>query len=135
MRTRRRPPGADLETYRRKIAAIDRRIVLLLSRRWATVHKTMAFKQSRRLPLFDPSQEKRVLARARSWAKELDLSVGAVDRLFRSIIVEGRRRAVRPEGTLRVAAKRGAPTAERSNAGGVRARAPRKTRSRSARAR
>jgi chorismate mutase len=129
MATRRPQTVVDLDTYRREIAAIDRRIVLLLSRRWSKVRETMGFKKSRRLPLFDKTQEERVLARARAWAKEFELSVRAVDRLFRAIMEEGQRRAVRPDGTLRSAARRDAPALERSRAKGPRRSAGRKTRS------
>lgn len=114
---------ANLDTYRREIADIDRRLVLLLARRWATVRTTMGFKRSRHLALFDAAQEERVLARARGWAQELNLSAAAVDRLFRSIVEEGRRLAGLPGET---------PTSGRTRAGARRRSAVRPSRSASA---
>ncbi|MFZ0699661.1 MAG: chorismate mutase [Thermoplasmata archaeon] len=116
---------ASLAAYRREIAEIDRGIVLLLADRWATVRETMGFKRSRHLPLFDEAQEERVLARSRRWARELDLSAPVVDRLFRSIMEEGRRRAVLPEETRRPEASREAPSSERPSVG-IRRKLPRR---------
>jgi chorismate mutase len=120
MVTRRRPAEKNLRAYRRKIATVDQRIVRLLARRWTLVQETMEFKRSRQLTLFDATQEKRVLARARRWARALDLAVPAVDRLFRSIIQEGRQQATLPDDPLRparVARRRRAKRSRRKRPG------------------
>ena len=71
---------------------MDRSLVLLLSARLNAAHRALRLRAARHLPLTDPAQERRVLQRSRRWAREVGLPEVLVDRLFRTLIEEGKAR-------------------------------------------
>lgn len=75
-----------LDDLRQELAAIDRQLLELAARRRQLAEAVGASKDSQGLPIRDYGQEKEVLDRARSTARELDLSVDlAADLMTRMI--------------------------------------------------
>lgn len=98
-----------LDDLRQELAAIDRQLLELAARRRQLAEAVGASKGSQGLPIRDYGQEKEVLDRARSTARELDLSVDLAADLMRRMIEDAlstqeRQRVVeRAEGSGRSA--------------------------------
>ncbi len=77
--------------YRARLAEIDLDLVGLFVARRRLVRELLELKADRHLPLFDPAQEERVVARARQRAVELGAPPEEAERLMRWVLGEGRR--------------------------------------------
>jgi chorismate mutase len=86
-----------LHRSRQEIESIDRSIVWLLAARLDAARRALHIRTERGTPLTDRDQEHRVLGRSREWAEEVGVPAEMVDRLFRSLIEEGKARFRRAE--------------------------------------
>ena len=86
----RRDREDELETLRRRIDAIDRRLVGLLNERAAHAIALGAIKKKRGLPIYQPAREEEVLGNVQG-SNEGPLENEALRRLFERIIDESRR--------------------------------------------
>jgi len=102
------PPGDPMEDLRRRIDAIDRRLVTLLNERAGCAITLGRIKQERALPIYQPAREEEVLGNVQR-TNGGPLQSEALRRLFERIIDESRR-------IERIATDRGRETAA---AGGV----------------
>src|SRR2546422_10407920 len=88
---RRVPPGGDpMEDLRRRIDAIDRRLVALLNERAGCAIAVGRVKQERALPIYQPAREEEVLGNVQR-TNSGPLQSEALRRLFERIIDESRR--------------------------------------------
>lgn len=76
---------------------MDRSIVLLLAARLNAAQRALEVRVARHQRLTDEAQERRVLGRAARWAGELGVPETIVDRLFRTLVEEGKARFRRSE--------------------------------------
>lgn len=86
------PPSESLAELRREIESVDRSLVLLLAARLSAAQRALRVRVAQRRGLTDVGQERRVLLRSRLWARELGVPEPLVDRLFRTLIEEGKAR-------------------------------------------
>lgn len=82
----------SLAQLRQEIENVDRSLVLLLAARLDAAQRTLRFRSSHERRTTDGTQERRVLLRARGWARELGVPEQLVDTLFRTLIEEGKTR-------------------------------------------
>ena len=85
-----RPPADPMETLRRRIDAIDRRMVVLLNERAACAVALGGVKKERGLPIYQPAREEEVLRNVQTCNRG-PLENAALRRLFERIIDESRR--------------------------------------------
>lgn len=113
-----------LARRRREIERLDRAIVLLLAARLEAAGRAIAWRSARGREPTDPAQERRVLLRSRRWARDLGVPEELVERLFQTLIEEGKTRfrtGGAPSGPLPVTALRdGGPTATAALEGAAR---------------
>jgi len=83
-----------IEDWRAEIDAIDNEVLRLLNRRVQMAVEVAKLKQAAELPMGDPNRERDVLSRA-CRANRGPLEDQAVVKLFRAIIRESRRIAIR----------------------------------------
>jgi chorismate mutase len=88
--TRSRGPADPLEERRRRIDAIDRKVVRLLNERAAQAIELGRLKQRLGLPIYQPEREEEVLRNVQS-GNGGPLENAALRRLFERIIDESRR--------------------------------------------
>ena len=96
-------PGDPMEDLRRRIDAIDRRLVALLNERAGCAIALGRVKQERALPIYQPAREEEVLGNVQR-TNSGPLQSEALRRLFERIIDESRR-------IERIATDRGRETA------------------------
>src|SRR5436190_13267199 len=89
-RRRAPPPGDPMEDLRRRIDAIDRRLVALLNERAGCAIALGRVKQERALPIYQPAREEEVLGNVQR-TNSGPLQSEALRRLFERIIDESRR--------------------------------------------
>jgi chorismate mutase len=82
----------SLAQLRREIESVDRSLVLLLAARLGAAQRALRVRAAQRRGLTDLAQERRVLQRSRQWARELGVSETLVEKLFRTLIEEGKAR-------------------------------------------
>jgi len=82
-------PGDPMEDLRRRIDAIDRKMVALLNQRAACAIELGRVKKERGLPIYQPSREEEVLSNVRA-GNGGPLENAALQRLFERIIDESR---------------------------------------------
>ncbi|MBI4362988.1 MAG: chorismate mutase [Euryarchaeota archaeon] len=91
---------SSLDTHRRQVREVDRRMVELMARRIKIAGYIYHAKERQGRPIRDPVQERRVLAEAESAARRLGLDPRRVRRVFRELIemsVEHQRRLEKRE--------------------------------------
>lgn len=89
----RQDPGVgSLAQLRQEIESVDRSIVLLLAARLAAAQRALGVRVAHHRPVTDEAQELRVLERSLRWARELGVPEALVERLFRTLIEEGKAR-------------------------------------------
>ena len=88
--TRPAAPPARLVELRAEIERIDRSLLLLVAARLRAARQAVALRSSVTGRLAEPEQELRVLLRGVAWARELGLPEALVQRLFRTLIEEGK---------------------------------------------
>ena len=76
----------NLKKERKKIDTIDRKIMLLLSKRIKTAKKLKKLKKQQSLKITSRAREKEVIENARLMAKHHDLEPKFAEELFRKII-------------------------------------------------
>lgn len=91
---------APLAAARQEIESIDRSIVLLLAARLAAAQRALRLRVSQHHGLTDVAQEHRVLERSRRWARGLGVPESLVERLFRTLLEEGKARYRSTEAPL-----------------------------------
>lgn len=91
------PTGGRLEQHRREVESIDRSLVLLLAARLAAAQRAIAARSEGGGPIADREQERRVIDRGHRWARQFGVPEELVDRLFRTMIEEGKARFRRSE--------------------------------------
>ena len=79
---------------REEIESVDRSLTLLLAARLDAAERAIRQRMTYDAQVTDREQEARVLYRSRRWADELGLPRRLVDHLFRSLIEEGKARAL-----------------------------------------
>jgi chorismate mutase-like protein len=89
-------PKASLARYRRRIDAIDQKLLALLNERGRIAQKTGGVKQQAGLAIVEPSREQQVVANMLA-ANNGPLPDDSVERLFLSIMIEMRN--LQREGT------------------------------------
>ncbi len=83
----------SVESYRRLIERLDRALLELYAARARTVTRLWEYKRRHGLPLHDPGQERRVVARSAEWARELGVAPAEAEALIREVMA---RSAPRP---------------------------------------
>ncbi|HYK94187.1 MAG TPA: chorismate mutase [Thermoplasmata archaeon] len=78
---------------REELERVDLRLVDLLADRLELVQRLWSYKRAHALPLVDPSQEEKVVARAVLAAGRRGMEPRFAERLFRELIREGKRAA------------------------------------------
>lgn len=114
---------ASLARLRHEIESIDRSIVLLLAARLDAAGRALELRAGSSGKATDLAQERRVLRRARAWARDLRLPEKFVETLFRTLMEEGKARHRRGERsgeasglvTLLMSVPEGVPVAELGN--------------------
>jgi chorismate mutase len=91
MSARRLGPGATIATLRHRIEAVDRRLIDLYADRRRLVEALWEYKHGKGLPLEDPRQEARIVARARDWAVARGLPPDEAERFIRGVVGECKR--------------------------------------------
>lgn len=86
------PHRESLARLRLEIESVDRSIVLLLAARLDAAQRALRTRTVRDRRTTDLAQERRVLRRARGWARELGLPEALVESLFSTLIEEGKAR-------------------------------------------
>ncbi|HYA70354.1 MAG TPA: chorismate mutase [Thermoplasmata archaeon] len=84
------PP--PLASVRRDLERIDRAIVILVAARLDAACSAIRLRSQIDGRVADPSQEGRVIARARVWAEQLGVSPVLIEELFRAIVEAGKHR-------------------------------------------
>lgn len=87
------PPAytdSTLEDLRRKIDALDERIVELLSQRHGLVQQVVALKQAAGLPIYHPAREEDLISHRRAQASRAGLDPDHVEELYRCIVRQSR---------------------------------------------
>ncbi len=75
-----------LQKLRSGIDAIDKKLVILLARRFALTKKVGIYKAAHRLPARDAAREREVFKERRAWATMHNVDAGLVHQLFVSIL-------------------------------------------------
>ncbi len=96
--------SAALEELRRKIDALDKQLVNLLSQRLQVVEQIVHVKEKHELPTFHPAREEDLISARRAQAADAGLDPDYVEDLFRTVLRHSRvgqlttlsRRGVRP---------------------------------------
>ena len=91
---------------REELEQVDLALVDLLAARLALVQRLWSHKRSSQLPLVDPSQEEKVVARAVLAARRRGVEPQFTERLFRELIREGKRAAELPSVTAQPPSRR-----------------------------
>ena len=110
------PGAATLEAQRRRIDAIDQRLVDLLAERQRVVEQIAELKKAGNLPIYHPAREENLISQRRKQGAEAGMDPDAVDELFRCILRQSRgkqnarlpRRSVRPGAVVLMVGGRGA---------------------------
>ena len=84
-------PTRSVERLRSEIETVDRSIVLLLGARERAQHRLLAVKASAGIAGIDPEQERRVIARARAWARESGSDEQLAAEVIRLALESGKR--------------------------------------------
>ena len=77
--------NSELERLRGEVAAADLGLLALVNRRLELVREIRAHKEANGLPLLDPGQEERLVARLKE-ANAGPLSADGVEHLFREVL-------------------------------------------------
>jgi len=75
-----------LAKERRKIDSIDKRMILLLSKRIRMAKKLRKIKKKNRLKTTDRAREREVIQNARAMAQQHDIEPGFAENIFKKII-------------------------------------------------
>lgn len=78
--------GLDLDDIRRRIDAVDRRLVELLAERSALVGDVVRYKRARHLPVVDRGREDRMLDAIAATAREVGVDARVAQQVLRTII-------------------------------------------------
>jgi len=101
--------SAPLTSIRHDLEEIDRAIVLLVAARLDAAGEAIRLRMAQGDPLENPSQEKRVIERARAWALRMDLSPVLAETILRAMMEAGKERYVARARSLNALARRPAP--------------------------
>jgi len=80
-----------LETLRKKINAVDAKIIRLLAARQALTLAVGAYKKKHNLPIRHPDREAEILKKSRAMALESGLSILLVRNIFKEIFKVSKR--------------------------------------------
>lgn len=81
----------ELESLRRKIDAVDDKIVKNLAARFKITHAVGVYKAEHHLPALNKDREAQIYKAKRGLAKELDLNEELIEKVFKMIIATVRK--------------------------------------------
>lgn len=79
-----------MEHLRKKIDAIDTKIVKLIATRQAHVLRIGKYKKQHNLPVFQPKREKFILESKKALAKKFGINQKLIEKIFRIVLVNSR---------------------------------------------
>jgi len=80
-----------LDTIRKKLDTIDRRIVELVAERQSYMQAVGAYKRAHKLAIYQPKREKEILLSKKQMAKELKVDASLVTKIFTLIFKNSRK--------------------------------------------
>lgn len=82
----------DLKKFRRQIDNLDKKLILILTKRFRVVKKISRHKKKYNLPVQDIQREKEMFVKRNTWARKYGIEKNLVKEIFQLIVKAARKK-------------------------------------------